>query len=136
MERTDARLTRGPVRPRIVLAKTGLDGHWRGLNVVAVALRDAGFEVILLGAALPEEIVTAAQNEDADLVGLNVGGRIEVVERIIDALRAAMPEMPIFAGGTLPPRAVARLRDLGVQAFPPGSTLAAIVEAARSLTSR
>lgn len=120
---------------RIVLAKTGLDGHWRGVNVVAHALRDAGFEVILLGEARADEIVSAAESEDADLVGLNVGGRIEVVERIVSELRLTLPGLPIIAGGTLPPRAIARLEQLGIPAFPPGSALSAIVETARRLTA-
>jgi methylmalonyl-CoA mutase C-terminal domain/subunit len=122
-------------RARVLLAKTGLDGHWRGLSVVAHALRDAGFEVVLAGMARPDEIVAAVEQEDVDLVGLNVGGRIEVVERIIESLRATAPEMPIFAGGTLPPAAVRRLQELGVEGFPPGSSLASIVEAARRLTA-
>jgi methylmalonyl-CoA mutase C-terminal domain/subunit len=119
----------------VLLAKTGLDGHWRGLSVVAHALRDAGFEVVLAGMARPDEIVAAVEQEDVDLVGLNVGGRIEVVERIIEALRATAPQMPIFAGGTLPPAAMRRLQELGVEGFPPGSSLASIVEAARRLTA-
>jgi methylmalonyl-CoA mutase C-terminal domain/subunit len=122
-------------RARVLLAKTGLDGHWRGLSVVAHALRDAGFEVVLAGMARPDEIVAAVEQEDVDLVGLNVGGRIEVVERIIESLRATAPEMPIFAGGTLPPAAIRRLQELGVEGFPPGSSLASIVEAARRLTA-
>lgn len=122
-------------RARVLLAKTGLDGHWRGLSVVAHALRDAGFEVVLAGMARPDEIVAAVEQEDVDLVGLNVGGRIEVVERIIESLRATAPAMPIFAGGTLPPAAIRRLRELGVDGFPPGSSLASIVEAARRLTA-
>jgi methylmalonyl-CoA mutase C-terminal domain/subunit len=85
--------------------------------------------------ARPDEIIAAVEQEDVDLVGLNVGGRIEVVERIIESLRATAPEMPIFAGGTLPPAAIRRLQELGVEAFPPGSSLASIVEAARRLTA-
>jgi methylmalonyl-CoA mutase C-terminal domain/subunit len=122
-------------RARVLLAKTGLDGHWRGLSVVAHALRDAGFEVVLAGMARPDEIVAAVEQEDVDLVGLNVGGRMEVVERIIESLRATAPGMPIFAGGTLPPAAIRRLQELGVEGFPPGSSLASIVEAARRLTA-
>jgi methylmalonyl-CoA mutase C-terminal domain/subunit len=120
---------------RVALAKTALDGHWRGLSVVAHALRDAGFEVILLGAALPEEIAAAVVQEDCDLVGLNVGGRIEVAERAIAAIRGAVPGMPIIAGGTLAPAAIARLRDIGVQSFPPGSSTQLIVETVHRLTT-
>ena len=88
----------------------------------------------MLGAALPEQIVSATEQEDADLVGLNVGGRIEIVERVVNALRGSMPDLPIFAGGTLPPAAVARLDQLGIPAFPPGSSLDSIVDTARRLT--
>jgi methylmalonyl-CoA mutase C-terminal domain/subunit len=120
---------------RVLLAKTGLDGHWRGITAVALALRDAGFEVMLLGMAGADEIVKAAIQEDVDLIGLNVGGRIEVVERIVAAVRQADPFMAIFAGGTLPPAALRRLTELGVPGFPPGSSLPSILEAARELTA-
>jgi methylmalonyl-CoA mutase C-terminal domain/subunit len=119
---------------RILLAKTGLDGHWRGISAVARALRDGGFEVVMAGMARAEEIVAMAVQEDVDLVGLNVGGRIEVVERIVAALRDSDPDRPIFVGGTLPPPALKRLAELGIRGFPPGSSLAAIVGAARELT--
>lgn len=118
---------------RVLLAKTGLDGHWRGISAVANALRDAGFEVVLLGMARAEEIANAAVQEGVDLIGLNVGGRIEVVERIVAAVRAEDPDLPIFAGGTLPPSALRRLAELGIPGFPPGSSLPSIVESARSL---
>lgn len=119
---------------RVLIAKTGLDGHWRGVSAVAQALRDGGFEVVLLGMARADEIVATATQEDVDLVGLNVGGRMEVVERIIAAVRTADPDLPIFAGGTLPPAALRRLDELGVPGFPPGSSLADIVASARTLT--
>jgi methylmalonyl-CoA mutase C-terminal domain/subunit len=120
---------------RVLLAKTGLDGHWRGLAVVGQALRDAGFEVVLVGMARADEIAAAAQQEDVDLVGLNVGGRIEVVERIVEAVHAAVPNLPIIAGGTLPPPALRRLTELGIRGFPPGSSLAEIVDEALRLTA-
>jgi methylmalonyl-CoA mutase, C-terminal domain len=118
---------------RVLVAKTALDGHWRGVSAVAKALRDGGFEVVLGGMATADEIVAIATQEDVDLVGLNVGGRIEVAERIIDALRGVMPDVPIIAGGTLPPYAIERLKELGVPGFPPGSALTDIVDAARTL---
>lgn len=119
---------------RVVVAKTSLDGHWRGVSVVARALRDAGFEVILLGMVRDGEIARAAIDEDADLVGLNIGGRIQVAERIIQTLRTEGYEGPVFAGGTIPPYAVKKLGAMGVECFPPGSSLDAIVEAAKRLT--
>ncbi len=123
-----------PNGARIVLAKTSLDGHWRGVSVVARTLRDAGFEVVLLGMVRGEELARAAIDEDADLVGLNVGGRVEVAERMVATLRSTGYDGPVFAGGTLPPAAVRRLEALGVECYPPGSSLAAIEAAARRLT--
>ncbi|MGE3774990.1 MAG: cobalamin-dependent protein [Gammaproteobacteria bacterium] len=121
---------------RVLLAKTGLDGHWRGVNLVAHALRDAGFEVVLAGMVRADQIVRVAADEDVDLIGLNVGGHIEVVERILDALDDALPDMPVFAGGIIPPWMTTRLAERGVEAYPPGSSLADIVAAAGRLTSR
>jgi methylmalonyl-CoA mutase, C-terminal domain len=118
---------------RVLLAKTSLDGHWRGLSIVGRGLRDHGFEVVMLGAATADEIASAALQEDVDLVGLNVGGRIEVVERVVTAVRSKAPGLPIFAGGTLTPGAVAMLKVLGIPAFPPGSSIESIVQAARDL---
>jgi methylmalonyl-CoA mutase, C-terminal domain len=119
---------------RVLLVKTALDGHWRGLSVVARALRDAGFHVIMGGMITGPEIVRAAIDEDVDLVGLNVGGHSAVVERIIGELRAARPELPIFAGGVLPPSTCRRLAELNVETYPPGSSLEQIVAAAGRLT--
>ena len=128
----------GPVAPahapRILLVKTALDGHWRGISVVARALRDGGFHVILGGMATGPEIVRAAIDEDVDLVGLNIGGHVGVAERIIGELRAARPELPVFCGGIIAPWAVKRLKALDVEVYPPGSTIDDIVGAARRLT--
>lgn len=125
----------GAMFGRVVVAKTSLDGHWRGVSVVARALRDVGFEVILLGMVKDREIARAAIDEDADLVGLNIGGRMQVAERIIETLREEGYRGPIFAGGTIPPYAVRKLGLLGVECFPPGSSLDNIVAAAIRLTS-
>jgi methylmalonyl-CoA mutase, C-terminal domain len=119
---------------RVLMAKTSLDGHWRGVAVVSRALRDAGFEVVMLGAASADEIVEAALQEDVDIVGLNVGGRVEVVERILDRLAGAAPDIPVMAGGTIAPWARKRLEARGVAVFPPGSSLQAVVDEARRLS--
>lgn len=121
---------------KVLIAKTSLDGHWRGVSVVGRALRDAGFEVVLLGMARAEEIAQAAVQEDVDVVGLNVGGRVEVVERILDALVAAGTDVPVVAGGVIPPDAVRRLAARDVACFPPGSALDEIVEHVRGLVSK
>jgi methylmalonyl-CoA mutase C-terminal domain/subunit len=120
---------------RVLVAKTSLDGHWRGVYIVARGLQEAGFEVIMLGMASGEEIVAAAVEEDVALVGLNVGGRVEVVERTIDRLHEEAPDVPVIAGGTIAPWAARQLETKGVEVFPPGSSIAQIVEAARRLTS-
>lgn len=124
-----------PTRPRrrVLVAKTSLDGHWRGLQIVAKTLRDAGFEVILLGMARDDEIAAAALSEDVDLVGLNVGGHLEVVERILDRLEGEGVDVPVMAGGTIPPHAARRLQERGVEIFPPGSPLDAIATTAARL---
>jgi len=119
---------------RILMAKTGLDGHWRGPTIVARALRDAGFEVIMIGMARSDELVCVVIDEDVDLVGLNIGGHVEVAERAIAELRAQRPDLPIFTGGVVPPWAKRRLEQIGVEVYPPGSQLPEIVNAARRLT--
>ena len=120
---------------RVLVAKTSLDGHWRGINVVARALRDGGFEVILAGMVTGDTIVRIAADEDVDLIGLNVGGRVEVVERILDTLESSNVDVPVMAGGTIPHYAVERLTARGVACFPPGSSLDDIVAHARRLTN-
>jgi methylmalonyl-CoA mutase C-terminal domain/subunit len=119
---------------RILMAKTGLDGHWRGPTIVATALRDGGFEVIMIGMARAEEVVQAAIDEDVDLVGLNIGGHIDVALRAVDQIQTQCEGMPIFCGGVVPPHAKRRLEALGVEVYPPGSQLPEIVDAARRLT--
>jgi methylmalonyl-CoA mutase, C-terminal domain len=123
----------GPTR--VLVAKTSLDGHWRGINVVARALRDGGFEVILAGMVTGSTIVRIAADEDVDLIGLNVGGRVEVVERILDTLEQSGVDVPVMAGGTIPHYAVERLEARGVACFPPGSSLEDIVTHARRLAN-
>ena len=121
---------------RILMAKTGLDGHWRGPTIVARALRDAGFEVIMIGMASTDDILSAAVDEDVDLVGLNIGGHIDVAKRAIALVKSTRPDLPIFAGGTIPPHAAKDLEALGVEVYPPGSQLSDIVDAAERLTGR
>ena len=121
--------------PRVLMAKTSLDGHWRGINVVSRALRDGGFEVILAGMITAETIASVALDEDVDIIGLNVGGRVEVVERILDTLDEKGVKVPVIAGGTIPHYAVERLEKRNVHCFPPGSALEDIVECARRLTA-
>jgi methylmalonyl-CoA mutase C-terminal domain/subunit len=115
--------------PKVLMAKTSLDGHWRGIAMVATALRDAGMEVIYAGELTAEQIVNAAVQEDVDVIGLNIGGRYAIVERSMALLREkGLSNMVVVAGGTIPPEDIEVLIGMGVDGvFPPGSRLDDIV---------
>jgi methylmalonyl-CoA mutase C-terminal domain/subunit len=119
-------------RPRILLAKPGLDGHDRGLKVVAMALRDAGAEVIYLGLRVPvADIVAAAVAEDAAVIGISVlsGAHLPLAGQLLTAMRAAGLETPVAVGGTIPARDADALRQLGIAGvFPVGTPLPGVVE--------
>jgi len=104
---------------RVLLAKVGLDGHDRGVKVVARALRDAGMDVIYSGLhRTPEEVVAAAVQEDVDILGVSIlsGAHMTVFPRIMKALEEKEAEDIIVAGGgVIPDDDVARLTELGVQ---------------------
>src|SRR5712691_6683150 len=109
------------VRPvRIVLAKVGLDGHDRGVKVVARALRDAGFEVLYTGLhRTPEEVVDAAVQEDVDLIGVSIlsGAHMALVPPLLEHLHANdAAEIKVVVGGVIPPADRQKLRDLGAAA--------------------
>ena len=117
-------------RPRILLAKPNLDGHWTGMAVVATALRDAGMEVIYGGMLSAEQIVTAAVQEDVDIIGLSLGGRLQQVRQVMGILKQEMVEnITVIAGGTIPREDIPALKKMGIsEVFPPGSSLEAIVK--------
>jgi len=117
-------------RIRILLAKPNLDGHWTGVAVVAMALRDAGMEVIYGGMLGAEEIVTTAVQEDVDVIGLSLGGRYQQVQKFMDLLKQKKAQdMLVIAGGTIPREDVSLLKEMGIsEVFPPGSSLEAIIE--------
>ncbi len=104
---------------RILLAKVGLDGHDRGVKVVARALRDAGMDVIYTGLhRSPEEVVTAAIQEDVDILGVSLlsGVHMTVFPKIFAILRQAGAEdMIVVAGGVMPDEDVAKLKAMGVR---------------------
>jgi len=118
---------------RVLVAKPGLDGHDRGAKVIARALRDAGMEVIYTGLRqTPEQIVNAALQEDVDAVGISIlsGAHMHLFPRILNLLREnKMDDVLVFAGGIIPDRDAAKLKELGIaEIFPPGSSLKEIVE--------
>jgi methylmalonyl-CoA mutase, C-terminal domain len=116
---------------KAVVAKLGMDAHWRGVIVVAHALRDAGMEVVYLGHATPEQLVTAVVQEDPALVGLSSlsGNHLEECRTVLDGLRGAgVDGVPVVLGGTVPPADEPALAEMGVSAvFGSGSSLRTIV---------
>ena len=110
------------------MAKPGLDGHDRGVKVIARALRDAGFEVIYTGLfQTPEQIAEAVLQEDADAVGLSVlsGAHLTLIPRVIDELRERkLDDVLVFGGGIVPRDDIETLREAGVAAmFTPGASM-------------
>ena len=122
-------------RLRIVLAKLGLDGHDRGLKVVARILRDAGMEVIYLGLRqTTESIVTAAEQEDADAIGLSMhnAGHLTLAPAMVSAVAAAGMNTPVVVGGIVPEEDVQTLLDGGVATvLGPGASAAEVAQAVR-----
>ena len=104
---------------RVLLAKVGLDGHDRGVKVVARALRDAGMDVIYTGLhRTPDEVVTAAIQEDVDVLGVSLlsGVQMTVFPKILEKLRREGAEdMIVVAGGVMPDEDVAALKHMGVK---------------------
>ena len=112
----------------MVVAKPGLDGHDRGVKIIARALRDAGFEVIYTGLfQTPEQVAEAAVQEDADAVGLSVlsGAHLTLFPRVVEELAArGLDDVLVFGGGIIPDTDVAELEARGVAAvFTPGTPL-------------
>jgi methylmalonyl-CoA mutase cobalamin-binding domain/chain len=117
---------------RVVLAKVGLDGHDRGIKVVARALRDAGMEVIYAGLwQTPEAVVRTAADEDADWLGLSLlsGAHMTLVPRVLHLLReAGLGHVRVLVGGIIPEGDVPKLLDMGIaRVFGPGTALPEIV---------
>ena len=128
------------IRPRILIAKPGLDGHDRGAKVIVRALRDAGCDVIYTGIRqTPEMIAEAALQEDVDAIGLSIlsGAHLELFPRIFAALRErGLDDVPVWAGGIIPEKDVALLKEMGVrEVFRPGASLSATIELVRELVN-
>jgi methylmalonyl-CoA mutase C-terminal domain/subunit len=117
---------------RILVAKPGLDGHDRGIKVVARALRDAGFEVIYTGLhQTPDQIAAAAIQEDVDAVGLSClsGAHMTLFPRVVELLNEqGGGEIQVFGGGIIPDSDVPRLKEAGItEIFTPGTPTTEIV---------
>lgn len=118
---------------RVLMAKPGIDGHWRGAKIVTTALRDAGMEVIFPGNITPPEAVAkVAVQEDVDVVGLSIlaAGHMRIIERVLRALREEGAEdVVVMVGGTIPQEDIPCLKEMGVAGvFPPGSSIDLIVK--------
>jgi methylmalonyl-CoA mutase C-terminal domain/subunit len=119
------------------VAKPGLDGHDRGIKVVARALRDAGVEVVYTGLhQTPEQIAAAAIQEDVDAVGLSClsGAHMTLFPRVVELIKEqGGPDIVVFGGGIIPASDVEALKAAGISAiFTPGATTSEIVEWVRA----
>jgi methylmalonyl-CoA mutase cobalamin-binding domain/chain len=117
---------------RVIVAKPGLDGHDRGAKVIARAFRDAGFEVIYTGLRqTPEQIVNAALQEDADVIGLSVlsGAHMTLCPRIMELMKKeGLNDVLVLVGGIIPDQDIAKLKQLGVgEVFQPGASTEDII---------
>jgi methylmalonyl-CoA mutase C-terminal domain/subunit len=118
---------------KVLIAKPGLDGHDRGAKVLARGLRDEGFEVIYTGLRqTPEMVVSAALQEDVDVVGLSIlsGAHMTLLPRITDGLRAAgLDDVLVTAGGIIPDDDIPELEKVGVaRVFGPGTTIREVAD--------
>lgn len=125
--------------PRVLLAKLGLDGHDRGVKVIARALRDAGMEVVYLGMRVTaDQVAAAAAQEDVDVVGISIlsGAHMRLMPRMVDALERRglrgdrrTGDVMLLVGGTIPTADIDALREMGVDGvFPVGTFTAEMVK--------
>ena len=118
---------------RVVIAKPGLDGHDRGAKVIARALRDAGMEVIYTGLRqTPEQIVEAALQEDADVIGLSIlsGAHTHICPRLMQLIKEkGLDDVLVLVGGIIPDGDVLKLREGGISGvFQPGTRMQEIID--------
>ena len=130
----------GDRKIRVLVAKPGLDGHDRGARVVAYGLRDAGFEVIYTGLRQsPEQIATAAVQEDVDVIGLSIlsGAHLALTRTVIEKLKEQdAGDIPILVGGLIPEDDKPALQEMGVAAvFTAGTSIASIASFIESQTA-
>jgi methylmalonyl-CoA mutase, C-terminal domain len=123
---------------RVLIGKVGLDGHDRGVKLVARALRDSGVEVIYTGLhQTPEQVVNIAIQEDVNAIGLSIhsGAHTSLFPRVLELLKTHHAEdIAVFGGGIIPSDDVGSLMEPGVRAlFPPGTSMSRIVEFVKGL---
>ncbi|MBI9076230.1 MAG: cobalamin B12-binding domain-containing protein [Desulfatibacillum sp.] len=118
---------------RVLIAKPGLDGHERGARIIAYGLRDAGFEVIYTGLRQsPEQIVSAALQEDVDVIGLSIlsGAHLSLTKKVVDQLKSNDAEdILLVVGGVVPEQDVASLKEMGVAGvFTAGTSVSQVAQ--------
>ena len=125
---------------RVLVAKVGLDGHDRGIKVVARLLRDAGMEVVYTGLfQTPETVAIAAIQEDVDVVGLSMlsGAHLTLAPLVVEALRARGSDIPVVVGGIVPSNDLDDMRAAGVAAvFGPGASADDMVASINQVVSQ
>ena len=118
-------------RPRVLLTKSFIDSHDRAIATIALALRDAAMEVVLIDYEQPEDVVSVALQEDVDVIGVSFmsGGQVETTERIVAELaRQGVPDLPVVVGGIIRPFDVPPLEAVGVrEIFRGGAPMADVV---------
>ncbi len=123
---------------KVLLAKPGLDGHDRGAKVVAIAMKEAGMEVVYMGLHQTlEAIVAAAVQEDVDVIGLSIlsGGHLPICRRLMELLREeGADDIAVAVGGVIPKRDIPKLQEMGVKGiFPGGANLHEMTETLKEL---
>jgi methylmalonyl-CoA mutase cobalamin-binding domain/chain len=126
---------------RVIVAKPGLDGHDRGAKVIARAFRDAGFEVIYTGLRqTPEQVVNAALQEDADVIGLSVlsGAHMTLCPRIMELMKKeGLDDVLVLVGGIIPDQDIPALKESGIaEVFQPGASTEEIIAYVRNHVRR
>src|SRR6186997_264472 len=128
-------------RIRVLVAKPGLDGHDRGAKIIARAFRDAGFEVVYTGLRqTPEQVVTAALQEDVDVIGLSVlsGAHMTLCPRIMELMqKERLNDVLVLVGGIIPDQDIQKLKEIGIgEVFQPGASTQEIIDYVRTNVRR
>lgn len=131
-------MDKGKKHIRVLIAKSGLDGHSRGARVVALALREAGMEVIYTGLRqTSEQIANTAIQEDVDVIGLSIlsGAHMTICEKLMKKLREkGMEHIPVILGGVIPRRDTPKLKEIGITGvFPTESRLDDIINSVKQI---
>ena len=127
------------ITPRVLLTKSFIDSHDRAIATIAMALRDAAMEVILIDYETPDDVVNTAVQEDVDVIGISFmsGGQVQTTQKIMQIMQdKGLIDMPVVIGGTIRPFDVEPLESAGVKAiFRGGAPLADVVSSFRQLAS-